>query len=174
MDQLTAFGSPEYMLLLAALLFSRGMDFLSTWVATPNLLLEANPIARKLGWRMGVALNLVLAGLFALWPLPAIVVITTSLMVAARNFQGAWLMRSMGEHEYRFWMSERIRTAPRALFFSCLVAQTVLVGGLGALLMCFSGLRLVPFAVGMGLITYATAILVYSSLSVWRVAGRSL
>ena len=29
------------------------MDFLSTWVATPNLVLEGNPIAKKLGWRWG-------------------------------------------------------------------------------------------------------------------------
>ena len=32
---------------------ARGMDFLSTWVATPNLVLEGNPIAKKLGWKMG-------------------------------------------------------------------------------------------------------------------------
>jgi hypothetical protein len=161
-------------LLLAVLLFARGMDFLSTWVATPNLVLEANPIARKLGWRLGLVLNLVLGALFALWPLPAIVVITTSLLVAARNFQSAWLMRSMGEQGYRAWMTERMFGASRSLFFFCLFAQSGLVGMLGAGLMYFSQLHLVPFAVGMGLVTYAIAILVYSSLSVWRIRSRPL
>lgn len=173
-EQFIPFGSAEYWRVLALLLFSRGMDFLSTWVATPNLVLEANPIAKKMGWRLGVVLNAALCTVFSLWPLPAIVVITTSLLVAARNFQAAWVMRSMGELEYRLWMSDRMNRTPRALFFFCLLAQTSLVGFLGAGLMYFSELQLVPFGIGMGLITYALAILVYSSLSVWRMSGRSI
>ena len=39
------------------LLLARGVDFCSTWVATPNLVLEGNPIAKKLGWRWGILLN---------------------------------------------------------------------------------------------------------------------
>ena len=50
MDEWLRFGSREYCLLLLLMLFVRGMDFLSTWVTTPNLVLEANPLARKLGW----------------------------------------------------------------------------------------------------------------------------
>ena len=42
-DQFVAFGSRDYYLLLGCVVFSRAMDFFSTWVATPNLLLEANP-----------------------------------------------------------------------------------------------------------------------------------
>ena len=82
MDDLIAFGSPPYCLYLGLLLFARGMDFLSTWIATPNLVLEANPLARKLGWRMGLAVNAIVCAVFALWALPAIVVATTSLLVA--------------------------------------------------------------------------------------------
>jgi len=167
-DQFVPFGTGLYFAFLGVLLFARGMDFLSTWVATPTLALEANPIAKKLGWRLGVLVNLVLCGLFALWPLPAIVIVTTSVLVAARNFQSAWLMRSMGESEYRYWMMSRLNGAPRALFFFCLFAQTGLVALLGGGLMFFSNLQLVPFAVGMGLVTYAAAILVYSSLHLLR------
>src|SRR5688572_7719667 len=87
MEQFTAFGSCEYCILLACVAFARGMDFLSTWVATPNLLLEANPIARKMGWKVGIAINVVLCFAFAFWPLPAVVITTTSILVAARNFQ---------------------------------------------------------------------------------------
>ena len=94
-DEFAAFGSPAYVLLVVLLLFSRGMDFMSTWVATPNLLLEANPVARKLGWRGGLLLNFGLCFAFALWPLPAFVVVTTSILVAARNFQSR-LIVSMG------------------------------------------------------------------------------
>lgn len=173
-EEFVPFGSTLYQGLLAVLLVSRGMDFLSTWVATPNLVLEANPIARKMGWRVGLLLNIALCGMFALWPLPAIVVVTTSLLVAARNFQSAWLMRSMGEHQYRMWMSERMHETPPRLFFFCLLAQTSLVGMLGAGLMYFGGLQLVPFGVGLGLVAYASAILVYSTLSVWRMGRRTV
>jgi hypothetical protein len=173
-EEFVPFGSPIYFAFLAALIFARSMDFLSTWVATPNLVLEANPIAKKMGWRIGLLFNACICVVFALWPLPTIVIITTSLMVAARNFQSAWLMRSFGEHEYRFWMSERLAQAPRPLFIFCLLGQTSLVGLVGAGLMCFSGWQLVPFGVGMGMVTYAFAILVYSSLSVWRARTRKL
>ena len=49
MDDFIPFDSQEYFMLLALLLFARGMDFLSTWVATPHLVLEGNPIAKWLG-----------------------------------------------------------------------------------------------------------------------------
>ena len=149
------------------------MDFLSTWIATPNLVLEANPLAKKMGWRIGLVLNAVVCGLFALWPLPAVVIITTSLLVAARNFQSAWLMRSMGEHEYRLFMSERLLQAPRPLFLFCLFAQSSLLGLLGSALAWFAH-ELIPYAVGMGMVTYAFAILVYSLLSVWRARTKRL
>lgn len=171
-DEFTVFGSPEYFLLLACVAFSRAMDFLSTWIATPNLKLEANPIARKLGWKLGIPINVILCFLFAFWPLPAVVISTTSLLVAARNFQSAWLMRTMGEVTYRLWMSERLMESPRLLFIGCVAAQALLFVLLGAGLMFFSGWRLIPFGIGMGMITYAFAVAVYTMLSVWRLAFR--
>jgi hypothetical protein len=57
MDSFVPFGSFEYFMFLALLGFGRGMDFLSTWIATPNLVLEGNPLAKKLGWRGGLWLN---------------------------------------------------------------------------------------------------------------------
>jgi hypothetical protein len=172
-EEFIPFGGPLYFALLSCLVTARSMDFLSTWIATPNLVLEANPLAKKMGWRIGLALNAMICGLFALWPLPAVVIITTSLLVAARNFQSAWLMRSMGEHEYRLFMSERLLQAPRPLFLFCLFAQSSLLGLLGSALAWFAH-ELIPYAVGMGMVTYAFAILVYSLLSVWRARKKRL
>jgi hypothetical protein len=101
MGDAVPFGSRLYLIFLLLLFLSRGMDFLSTWVATPNLVLEANPIARKLGWRWGIPVNFALCVAFAWWPLPSIIISTTSLLVASRNFQSAWLMRTAGEDDYR-------------------------------------------------------------------------
>jgi hypothetical protein len=167
-ENFVPFASNIYWSLLGLLVFARGMDFLSTWIATPNLALEANPIAKRLGWKVGILINFLLIPLISLWPLPAIVIITTSVFVAARNLQSAWLMRSMGETEYRNWMSQRLATAHFGLYFFCLVGQSVLTGAVGAALMIFAEMRLVPFAIGMGIVTYSLAVVVYTMLSVWR------
>src|SRR5213595_3770945 len=126
MDDFVSFGSRAYALLFLMLLVSRGMDILSTWVATPNLVLEGNPIAKKLGWRWGLPINFGFALILAFWPLPAIVISTTSVLVAARNFQSAWLMRSLGEQAYRDWHLERIQETSITLYLFCLFGQTVL------------------------------------------------
>jgi hypothetical protein len=170
-EDVVAPGSRVYFLLAALLGVSRGLDFLSTWLATPNLVLEANPIARKLGWRGGIAVNLLVCLLCACWPLPAIIVMTTSVLVAARNFQSAWLMRSLGENAYRVWMVERLAQSNRLVFVFCVLAQVVLVAAVGGTLVGFSGWRLVPFAMGMGIIVYAFALGVFTLIGarrIWR------
>ncbi|HTX20340.1 MAG TPA: hypothetical protein VMD27_00565 [Candidatus Aquilonibacter sp.] len=168
MDEMFPFASRGYFLMLALLIFARGMDFLSTWVATPNLVLEGNPIAKKLGWKWGVALNVALVVVLAMWPLSAIVVATASVLVAARNFQSAWLMRSLGEAAYREWHVQRIQETRVTLYLFCLAGNTLLTGAVGAALIYFSDLQLVPFAIGMGMDAYALAVAFYSVLAIWR------
>jgi len=163
------FGSREYLLLLALLVFSRGMDFLSTWIATPNLALEGNPFAKKLGWRWGLLVNVVMVFALALWPLSAIVVATASVLVAARNFQSAWLMRSLGEDAYREWHVQRVRETRVTLHLFCLAGNTLLTAGVGVVLIYFSDMQLVPFAIGMGLVAYAIAVAFYTLLAIWRI-----
>src|ERR1039457_523568 len=181
MEELVPFASRIYGLMFLLLIVARGMDFLSTWVATPNLVLEGNPIAKKLGWKWGIPItNLVLEGNpiakklgwkwgipinlalcvgLAFWPLPAIVISTTSVLVAARNFQSAWLMRSLGEQLYRDWHIERVQETSVTLYLFCLFAQTALVGGVGAAVIYFSEMRHVPLlAIGLGIVAYALAV----------------
>ena len=170
MDDSVPFGSRWYFVMLALLVFARGMDFLSTYIATPNLALEGNPIAKKLGWKWGLLLNVVLVFVLSLWPLSAIVVATASVLVAARNFQSAWLMRSLGETAYREWYVERIRGTRLGLFLFCLAGNTLLTAGVGAALIWFSDERLlIPLAIGMGIVAYAVAVLVYTLLAIFRI-----
>jgi hypothetical protein len=169
MDVTFPFASREYCLLLLLLVFARGMDFLSTWIATPNLVLEGNPLAKKLGWQWGLLLNLVLVSVLAMWPLSAIVVATASVLVAARNFQSAWLMHSLGEEHYRQWHVERIQETRITLYLFCLAGNTLLTAGVGAALIYFSHLRLAPFAIGMGMVAYAVAVAFYTLLAIWRI-----
>jgi hypothetical protein len=169
MDNPVSFGSHEYLLMLGLLVFGRGMDFLSTWTATPNLALEGNPIAKKLGWKWGLSLNAVLVVVLAMWPLSALVITTASVLVAARNFQSAWLMRSLGEDAYRAWHVQRIRETPVTLHLFCLAGNTLLTALVGAALIGFSRMRLVPFGIGMGMVAYAIVVAFYSLLAIWRI-----
>ncbi len=172
MEDLVPFGSRTYWLIFLLLFVSRGMDFLSTWVATPNMVLEGNPIAKKLGWKWGIVVNLALCVLFAFWPLPAIVISTTSVLVAARNFQSAWLMRSLGEHLYRQWHIERVQETSITLYLFCLFAQTLLVAGVGGTVMYFSRVERdsvpVLLAVGLGIVAYALAVAFFTLLGIVR------
>ncbi len=168
MDVTFPFASREYCLLLLLLVFARGMDFLSTWIATPNLVLEGNPLAKKLGWKWGLLFNIILVGVLALWPLSAIVVATASVLVAARNFQSAWLMHSLGEEIYRRWHVERVQETRITVYLLCLAGNTLLTAGVGAALIYFSNQRLEPFAIGMGMVAYAIAVAFYTLLAIWR------
>ena len=154
--------------MLVLLAFSRGADFLSTWVATPHLVLEGNPIAKWLGWKWGAVVNFVLTLSLAAWPISAIVVCTASVLVAARNFQSAWLMRSMGELAYRDWYTQRMSETRITLYLSCLAGNTLLTALVGVALIGFSGGWIVPMSIGIGIIAYALAVIVYTLISIWR------
>lgn len=172
MPDFVEFASRTYVWLLVLLLVARGMDVLSTWIATPNLVLEGNPIAKRLGWKWGIPVNVGLCLVLAFWPVPAIVISTTSVLVAARNFQSAWLMRSLGEKLYRDWHIERIQETSATLYLFCLFAQTLLTAGVGGAVIYF-GMRgpeisQALLAIGVGIVAYAAAVLFFTLLAVWR------
>jgi hypothetical protein len=170
MDDSVPFGGRAYFGLVGLLAFARGMDLLSTWVASPRLVLEGNPLAKKLGWRGNIALAVAVSLGFAVWPLPAVIISTTSILVAARNFQQAWLMRSLGEQSYRMWHIERLQDARVSLYLLCLAGQTLLTAAVGVALIYFSGpAGDVAMGIGIGIVGYAAAVALYTLLSVWRI-----
>ena len=169
MEDFVPFASRAYCLLLLLLAFSRAMDFLSTWVATPNLVLEGNPIAQKLGWRWGIPLNIAICLGVACWPVSAVAISTTSVLVGARNFQSAWLMRSLGEACYRDWHVARHQETGVAMYLFCLAGNTLLTAAVGAALIYFSGRRWIPAAIGLGVVVYAAAVAFYTLLAFVRI-----
>jgi hypothetical protein len=170
MDDSVPFGGLAYFGFAGLLAFARGMDMFSTWVASPNLVLEGNPLAKKLGWRGNLALATAVSLGFAVWPLPAVIISTTSILVAARNFQQAWLMRSLGEDSYRLWHMARMQNASVPLYLLCLAGQTALTAAVGAALIYFSPAGGdVAMGIGIGIVGYAAAVAFYTLLSVWRI-----
>jgi hypothetical protein len=112
-------------------------------------------------------LALCIVGAFA--PLAAIVICTVSVLVAARNFQSALSVRSLGEHRHHEWYVERLREMRITPFLFCLFAQTVLTASVGATIIYFSDRSLVLLAIGSGIVGYAIACALYSLLNTWRV-----
>ena len=174
MEDFVSITGRTYWILLAVLASARAMDILSTRVATPNLVLEGNPIFKKLGWRWGLPINALLCLLLAFWPLPTVVLSTTSLLIAARNFQSAWLMRSMGEEAYRDWHIARIQETQITLYLFCLGGNTILTAIVGAAVIYFSSLEIVPLGIGVGIIGYSGAVLFYTLLAIYRMRRAGL
>jgi len=177
MDGLVKFGSHDYCLMVLLLVFTRGIDILSTWIASPNLELEGNPFIKFLGWRWGIIFTLGLCFGMAFWPASAIGIATFSVMVASRNFQSAWLMRTMGEERYHQWRVARIRETPIVLYLLCLAGHTLPIAALG-FAVAFYGSDLLsahnpitavaPLSIGIGIMGYAVAVAGFIMLAVWR------
>jgi len=166
------FGSQPYFCLLSLLFFSRGMDLLSTWVATPTLALEGNPLAKKLGWRLGALVNFAICFLFAFWPLSAVAVVTSSLLVAAHNFQSAWLMRTMGEDGYRRWFVDRLSRTPLPFYFICRLGEIMMMALIGGGLLLVSRSDSIAFSIGLGMLLYVVIVLLFTTLALVRMRRR--
>jgi hypothetical protein len=168
MEEFVPFASPDYFIMFALLLFGRSLDILSTRVATPNLVLEANPIAKRMGWKWGGWFNLGVCLAVAFWPIAAIAFATTSILVAARNFKSAWIMRALGENGYRYWISDVLAQSGTRLFLVCLFAETLLTALVGGAVMYFGAESELVLAIGTGIVGYAAAVLFYSLLALRR------
>ena len=154
--------------LFVAVLFSRCMDVLSTWLVTPRLRLEANPLVRKLKWPFAL-LTLLLAFVAYYHVGMAVAVLVISLMVSGTNFSRMWMVRAWGEEEYLQFI---LRSARRGSLALALVSLW-LFGGFFALVGLLTVFLSPPgqnwtFWIGLGIIGYAVAILFHGSLSTLR------
>jgi hypothetical protein len=168
MADVVPFGSGDYLCWLLLLVFARGADLLSTWVATPNLILEGNPLVKKLGLKWSIAFNVVVCALAAFLPLGAIIGTTASLLVAARNFQAAWAVRTRGEEDYRIWREQRLSETPACLFLGCVFAEAFLLCLIGVALVWTSASAQIPLGIGLGILVYALAVAFFMTISLWR------
>jgi hypothetical protein len=153
------------------LLFARLADIVSTRLASPRLVLEANPIVRSLGWPFAWA-TLAVCGIAYLperGPSLALSASVLSLFVAAGNLSRGWAMRAIGEEAYRAHMRRVLAAAKPAQVYLAIAAASALVGSAGALL-----LVLEPdpdgaaWSFAMGILLYAGATWFHSSVAVRR------
>jgi len=147
---------------------SRIADVLTTYLVTPNLKLEANSIARRLGW--WYAWLTVPVGLIAyVYPTLGVVILTMSFLVAAANASKIVTARVLGEDEMAA-LSRRVIAAtppwPGLLF---MLLPGIFVAMLGCTLIYFY-----PYDnqwghyFGLGMLIYTLAIFVWYPLNYFR------
>jgi len=145
-----------------ATLISRLGDIGTTYLVSPTLRVEANPIARRLGWKYIFATVVI-----ALIPYRSIhggvLVLTASFLIAASNASEAMLARFMGEENYAALNREAIRKTPVLLGLSllCLPAIFLMMLGLMMLLLFSESSNRWGFDMAEGTMAAAAAILIF-------------
>ncbi len=164
-------------LILAVLIFiARLGDIGSTYLVSPKLTLESNPVVRRLRWPYAGLTTLVC--ILPYWSLGAgIVVLVASLLVSASNSSKIWLARAMGETEYLAMM---LRMAARAqpgpsLVFSLMPALFMAILAAAVMLFYPNPDTDLGYYVGLGILGYALVVAIYGPTTFlrYRKAGRS-
>lgn len=144
-----------------ATLLSRLGDIGTTFLVSPTLKLEANPIAQRLGWKYTFATT-------ALAAIPyysihgGIAVCTASFLAAAFNASEAMLARFMGEEKYAALNREAIQKMPIVLGLSllCLPAFFLMTWGLLILLLFPDSSTGWGFDIAMGIMLFALGLFI--------------
>jgi hypothetical protein len=156
--------------ILACLVFlSRLADIVSTRLVTPNLTLEANPIARRLGWRFAYATLLLAAVPYYSREL-AVSLFTVSFLVAGSNLFRGWIARALGEEEFALLTQRIAHRGNRTASLLFVLGAATLNALVGLLLMLFSkGEADWGYWFGTGIVLYGATIAIYGSASILRV-----
>jgi len=150
-------------------LFAMLGDLVTTYLATPTLELETNPIARRLGWKFGVAGLLVC--LLPYWSLDAaMVVFVASLLASAGNAGRVWLTRALGEQRQMELLLEAASRSQAWQAYAGVAASAGFIALTGSALMFFypSPEENWGFWFGLGIVGYGLVIAIYGALWVRR------
>ena len=155
--------------LCGLILISRIGDIGSTYLLTPKLTLETNPIMRRLGWRFGL-ITMVACFIPYFSINMGVVLLVPCLMVSASNTSRIWFVRAYGEVEYRdllyrLAIKSKLRHALAGVI--CSSAFTGL-SGLVLLFLCPDSSRDWGYWFAQGIIIYAFIIALYGSLYMYR------
>lgn len=145
-----------------ATLISRLGDIGTTFLVTPTLKVEANPVVRRFGWRYALATAAV-----ALIPYYSIhggvIILTVSFLIAASNASEAMLARFMGEEKYARLNRDAMQkmSIPGGLLLLCLPAFFYLMLGLIMSLLFPVSIENWGFDIAMGTVMCSVALLIF-------------
>ena len=154
--------------LFALLLLSRIGDVLSTYLATPKLKLEANPIVRRLRWPFAVATMLVSFIAYFDTTL-AVMLLVPCLLICASNFGKLWMLRTMGEGAYLEMLIETARRGSMSRAVAGILVSASFTALAGVVLMILSSERTWGYPFGIGIVTFAIVQVYFGVLSYRRI-----
>src|SRR5262249_6760920 len=151
--------------LCALILISRIGDLGTTYLVTPTLKLEANPLARKLGWRFAI-LTLAVCFIPYYSVNMAVMILVPCLMVSAGNAGRIWAAKTMGEERYRAMLlslavKSRLRHALAGVLLS---AFFIILLGLVLVWLYSDPSEDLAYWFGAGIVTYGLVMGLHGSL----------
>ncbi|HUC65724.1 MAG TPA: hypothetical protein VMA53_09875 [Stellaceae bacterium] len=160
--------------LCALLLIARIGDVGTTFLVTPSLELEANPIMRKLGWRFAL-LTLAACALPYLSLPVAVIVLIGSLFVSASNAAKIWVARAIGEKAYAALLVDAARRSKLSHALLGVAACSFFIALAGGTILLFYPRPTADwgFWLGIGVLSYAAAVCVHQTLWTMRLFRRA-
>lgn len=164
-------------LALAVLVFlARLGDVGSTYLLTPNLKLETNPLVRRFGWRFA-ALTLLVAGtpFIPVWGVPcSLVILVASLLITSTNLRSGLFARALGEDRYAEVLEEVVLKTPPWQAYLTSVLSAAVFSMVGLLLIAFYPSPGTSWAwwIAAGLLSYSLAMGLYQPLFLRRAYRR--
>ncbi len=94
-------------------IIGRLLDILSTRYVTKELKLETNKIARRLGWRWMIVLQIPIVVLGSLDFYFSFFILWWSIFLFANNIEGSWYIKEAGEEEYQKEIKSRLEKSKK-------------------------------------------------------------
>jgi hypothetical protein len=157
------------LILAILILIARIGDIGSTYLVSPGLHLESNPVVRRLRWPFACLTLLVCV--LPYWSVgTGIVVLVASLLVSASNSTKIWLARALGEKEYLELltrMAARAKPVP-SLIFSVMPALFMGILALTIMFLYPNPDTDLGYYVGLGILAYALVVAIYGPTTFLR------
>lgn len=90
-----------YILNLSLVIFARFLDMISTYYVSKELQLETNKLARKVGWKGMIFMQIPIIIIGTLDFYFALFIFCWSLLLFGNNIQGSWYIKKIGEDSYQ-------------------------------------------------------------------------
>lgn len=156
------------LVLAATILVGRAGDVFSTRFASPDMVLEANAFARKVGRPLALASFLLAAVPFFSVEL-GVMVAVPSLFVASSNLFEGWVAHALGEQRYFELMQHAAsELAPRVAQGAVLGSAAFIVVASGLLLFISGGSEHLSWYFAWGMLAYASALGIHGTSFVRR------
>jgi hypothetical protein len=136
-------------------------------MVTPNLKLEANLIAKKLGWKIMAVLNVALCVFCAFSMESTIIICIVSLLVTGNNFGRGLITRGIGEEKSRQIMNEAISGLSAGIILIFTLSYGFVYIIIGSVLLYFTRSYII-FYIAQGILLFGIVIIIHMNISIFK------